>query len=69
LSCDEFLEPIGHKDKLEFIDFCLLFRCKKFREEGKFGMLDENSEYYNEGRCNTDFDLFPVTITNFGKRM
>lgn len=54
LSIDEFLEPIGKKDSINYSDFCLLFKSKKFMGHGFIKKVED--------------DLFPVTITTFGKK-
>ena len=57
LSIDEFLEPIGMKEIISFSDFCLLFKCKKFKIENiiKQSIVEEKD------------NLFPVTINKYKK--
>jgi hypothetical protein len=68
LSCNEFLEPVGNRDVLEFADFALLFKCKKFREEENYLRNNvENCDYFETAKVVENY-MFPVTITNFGKK-
>ena len=53
LSIDEFLEPVGKKDAIGYSDFCLLFKSRKFMSVGNMRVVEA--------------DLYPVTITKFGK--
>jgi hypothetical protein len=53
LSIDEFLEPVGKNDFIVFIDFCLLFKSKKFMGIGKMKKIETI--------------IFPVTIAKYGK--
>ena len=58
LSIDEFLEPIGKKDSISFSDFCLLFKCKRFKYENIIKSKSVVEEKDN---------LFPVTINKIKK--
>ncbi len=54
MSIDEFLEPIGNKDSINYNNFCLLFKSKKFMGIGELKKVEDS--------------LFPVTIMNFRKK-
>jgi hypothetical protein len=68
LSCNEFLEPVGNKDMLEFADFAMLFKCRKFREVEDFIRNVDDYDYMEPKKVTGDKTMFPVTITNFGKK-
>jgi hypothetical protein len=53
LSINEFLEPIGKKDFINYNDFCLLFKSRKFTGISVLKKFED--------------ELFPVTICKFNK--
>jgi hypothetical protein len=63
IPIDEFLEPVGTKDQLDYSDFCKLFKSKRYINNDSIrsfatGFLTEGLKRNNS--------LFPVRINNDG---